>query len=236
MVHAFLNKKNRSSLPICFYRHKCVEHGFRERKPVYVATSVLKSCSGFCRLIRPTPRGNMSPKRANESKKWIPSSWEWHFAGEKSLWWRFYPARAISDIDETPSSFYHRCKNVGKDMSEGIENCCELYSLSPSLRTFSWPLCCTDDSGGAVDSSVSKTCCSSDNTCNRMDCPCDKVAIFDLDGTLIRTKSGRTFPVDCHDWRLHNERVPSYLKRLHSLVRVLKLCAYIVQERISELW
>ena len=32
--------------------------------------------------------------------------------------------------------------------------------------------------------------------------PSHKIAAFDMDGTIITTKSGRVFPVDYKDWRL----------------------------------
>ena len=43
----------------------------------------------------------------------------------------------------------------------------------------------------------------------------NKAAGFDLDGTLIRTKSKRRFPKDKYDWILMNERVKSKLKGLY---------------------
>ncbi len=41
-----------------------------------------------------------------------------------------------------------------------------------------------------------------------------KIAAFDLDGTLINTKSGRTFPIDVNDWKLFNINVKPVLKQL----------------------
>ena len=41
-----------------------------------------------------------------------------------------------------------------------------------------------------------------------------KVAAFDMDWTLIKSKSGRTFQCDEHDWQWWHERVPSKLRRL----------------------
>lgn len=35
----------------------------------------------------------------------------------------------------------------------------------------------------------------------------NKIAAFDLDSTLIKTKSGKTFPKDEHDWKLFNNNV-----------------------------
>ena len=41
-----------------------------------------------------------------------------------------------------------------------------------------------------------------------------KIAAFDLDGTLIHTKSGRTFPINVDDWKLFNDNVIPVLKQL----------------------
>ncbi|KAI2293554.1 DNA kinase/phosphatase Pnk1, partial [Ophidiomyces ophidiicola] len=42
------------------------------------------------------------------------------------------------------------------------------------------------------------------------------VAVFDLDHTLIKTKSGNTFPRDANDWVWWDAQVPRKLKELHS--------------------
>lgn len=42
--------------------------------------------------------------------------------------------------------------------------------------------------------------------------PSEKVAAFDMDGTLIRTKSGKVFPIDTNDWKLLNDQVAKKLK------------------------
>mmetsp|Transcript_582 Transcript_582/g.4074 ORF Transcript_582/g.4074 Transcript_582/m.4074 type:complete len:328 (-) Transcript_582:319-1302(-) len=41
-----------------------------------------------------------------------------------------------------------------------------------------------------------------------------KIAAFDLDGTLVLTKTKATFPRDEHDFRVYNEEVPKKLKAL----------------------
>lgn len=41
-----------------------------------------------------------------------------------------------------------------------------------------------------------------------------KIAAFDLDGTLINTKSGRTFPINVDDWKLFNDNIIPVLKQL----------------------
>mmetsp|Transcript_33245 Transcript_33245/g.76285 ORF Transcript_33245/g.76285 Transcript_33245/m.76285 type:complete len:494 (-) Transcript_33245:136-1617(-) len=43
----------------------------------------------------------------------------------------------------------------------------------------------------------------------------DKIAGFDMDGTLIRTKSGKTHPVDKNDWVLWSAEVVPKVKKLH---------------------
>ncbi|XP_018392374.1 PREDICTED: uncharacterized protein F21D5.5 [Cyphomyrmex costatus] len=43
-----------------------------------------------------------------------------------------------------------------------------------------------------------------------------KVAAYDMDGTLIKTKSGLVFPKDCNDWQLLYPDVPGKLKQLHT--------------------
>ena len=42
----------------------------------------------------------------------------------------------------------------------------------------------------------------------------NKIAAFDLDSTLIKTKSGRTFPTDHNDWQLWSDNISEILKKL----------------------
>ena len=42
----------------------------------------------------------------------------------------------------------------------------------------------------------------------------ERVAAFDIDGTIITTQSGRVFPKDIHDWRILHPEVPGRLKQL----------------------
>ncbi|XP_060852447.1 LOW QUALITY PROTEIN: uncharacterized protein F21D5.5-like [Rhopalosiphum padi] len=42
----------------------------------------------------------------------------------------------------------------------------------------------------------------------------DKIAAFDLDGTLIVTRSGKVFPVDENDWQIHNSEVVTSINKL----------------------
>ena len=41
-----------------------------------------------------------------------------------------------------------------------------------------------------------------------------KIAAFDLDGTIIVTKSGKAFPKDVDDWCLFDSKLPKYLNKL----------------------
>lgn len=42
----------------------------------------------------------------------------------------------------------------------------------------------------------------------------EKVVIFDVDGTIIKTKSGKTFPIDKNDWLLWHPKVKTKLNQL----------------------
>ncbi|KAI6191068.1 putative protein F21D5.5 [Aphelenchoides bicaudatus] len=46
--------------------------------------------------------------------------------------------------------------------------------------------------------------------------PSDQIASFDMDGTLIKTKSGAVFPKNSGDWQLWNSKVVSKLQQLHN--------------------
>lgn len=45
--------------------------------------------------------------------------------------------------------------------------------------------------------------------------PSEKIAAYDIDGTIIKTKSGRVFAKDMDDWQLAYPEVPGKLKDLH---------------------
>lgn len=45
--------------------------------------------------------------------------------------------------------------------------------------------------------------------------PSEKIAAYDIDGTIIKTKSGRVFAKDMDDWQLAFPEVPGKLKELH---------------------
>jgi len=46
-----------------------------------------------------------------------------------------------------------------------------------------------------------------------------RIAAFDMDGTIIVTKSGKVFPVDKHDWKLFHSKVQEKLKHLNDTGR-----------------
>lgn len=59
----------------------------------------------------------------------------------------------------------------------------------------------------------------------------EKIAGFDLDGTLIKTKSGNVFPRDSTDWQLWSNSIPKKLKEYHQ--QGFKICIFTNQKGIS---
>jgi len=45
--------------------------------------------------------------------------------------------------------------------------------------------------------------------------PSAKIAAFDIDGTLIKVKSGKKFPTNADDWKLWGSNVPKKLQEAH---------------------
>ncbi|KHJ77000.1 putative DNA 3'-phosphatase, partial [Oesophagostomum dentatum] len=45
--------------------------------------------------------------------------------------------------------------------------------------------------------------------------PRAKIAAFDMDGTLVTTKSGKVFPIDTSDWRIIYNQVVPRMKKLY---------------------
>lgn len=58
-----------------------------------------------------------------------------------------------------------------------------------------------------------------------------KVAMFDLDGTIIKTKSGKTFPIDKNDFMFLYPEVPKKLKELYE--KGYKIVVFSNQKGIS---
>jgi bifunctional polynucleotide phosphatase/kinase len=50
-----------------------------------------------------------------------------------------------------------------------------------------------------------------------------EMVAFDMDGTLIKTKSGKTFPTDENDWVLWDPSVRTVLQRLHAEKKYLAI-------------
>ncbi|XP_061395113.1 uncharacterized protein F21D5.5 [Musca vetustissima] len=60
----------------------------------------------------------------------------------------------------------------------------------------------------------------------------DKIASYDMDGTIIRTKSGNVFPKTCDDWMLNYPEVPKKLKSLKE--SGFKICFFTNQGGIAK--
>ncbi|XP_073816232.1 polynucleotide kinase 3'-phosphatase isoform X2 [Musca autumnalis] len=60
----------------------------------------------------------------------------------------------------------------------------------------------------------------------------DKIASYDMDGTIIRTKSGNVFPKTCDDWMLNYPEVPKKLKCLNE--DGFKICFFTNQGGIAK--
>ncbi|KAL8449071.1 hypothetical protein Emed_003423 [Eimeria media] len=127
-----------------------------------------------------------------------PSSPHWHPAGGNSVWWRHYASPVESQL-------YRDCVPI-RDTGQS-ESCCGLYNLHPAQGFYQVPSCCRADAASAGEA----------NRAVKDACQCARVAIFDLDGTLITTRSKKKFPVDANDWKLLFEKhVPAQLRYLHN--------------------
>lgn len=133
-----------------------------------------------------------------------PSSPRWHPAGGDSLWWRHYGGPSEEHL-------YRTCAASGG--TRRPSSCCDLYNLHASQGVFHLPRCCR-----------AYTLSTSEGDGNeKSECNCTRVAVLDLDGTLIQTRSGKKFPVNSRDWKLlHETNVPARLRQLHDEVRVSK--------------
>lgn len=60
----------------------------------------------------------------------------------------------------------------------------------------------------------------------------EKIAGYDIDGTIIRTKSGNVFPKNADDWQLNYKEVSEKLKRLHA--DGYKICFFTNQGGIAK--
>ncbi|XP_044250070.1 uncharacterized protein F21D5.5-like [Drosophila takahashii] len=59
----------------------------------------------------------------------------------------------------------------------------------------------------------------------------EKIAGYDMDGTIIKTKSGWDFPEDIYDWQIIFPEVPEKLKSLHN--NGFKICFFTNQRGIA---
>lgn len=44
---------------------------------------------------------------------------------------------------------------------------------------------------------------------------CTGYIAFDMDGTIITTKSGKAFPIDERDWKFFDPSVPDVMRKCH---------------------
>jgi hypothetical protein len=101
-----------------------------------------------------------------------------------------------------------------KRRATGTRELQPLFTRSQGLRATSAPISPDIVSSLEWSSPFGPTCLSGE--ANNVTTPTrERVALFDLDGTLITSKSGARVPIESDDWKWLYQEVPIKLRQLH---------------------